>query len=283
MDIQIFRPSWRKTLVPLSYHTGYGSGFSSIIASVTATKGDSQCAPQGFFLPVSGLRVSLDALQFIFVRLCFAIDPHDAVIAEVASPSRVNSVAGTSWRSKGMRKRLRVMGDSLVAFFTTHQNSSGKDFGGIESGNRARIRSDSQGNGGNGVYAKRMGLLPALLAYLIRQTKGPSKRTDNETAKYCAWTHKEPRQLRHTPQAPPSVGDRNMFHARFIHRMSKSAHRQGDADKLTGCLVEEKGHLRRFLKHARVEPANNQTERLPRLDVLWRKPSFCCAREIGYP
>ena len=81
--------------------------------------------------------------------------------------------------------------------------------------------------------------------------------------------------------APPTVGEWNMFYARFIRLVSSYVDRQDDAGKLTRRLVDEMDHLWLFLKEAGVSPTNNHAERLLRFAVLWRKASFGTASEKG--
>ncbi len=81
--------------------------------------------------------------------------------------------------------------------------------------------------------------------------------------------------------APPTVGEWNMFHVRFIRLVSKYSDRPGDAGKLTRRLIDERDHLCLFLKEAGVAPTNNHAQRLLRFAVLWRKASFGTVSEKG--
>jgi len=265
-----------KALIPPQHRTGFGPRLSSIIAVMAGTQADSRRAIQDFLFSVLDLQVSQGAIQKIIDRVCSAIEPHYEAIAEVARSSPVNHVDETSWRCKGLLNWLWVMGNSLVAFFVLHPNRSKKAFKALIADWSGILVSD-----GYGVYVKWMGLRQTCLAHLIRQAKGLSERKDPGIAKCGAWTHKELQRLCHMAKAPPTVGEWNMFYARFIRLVSKYADRQDDAGKLTRRLVEEMDHLWLFLKEAGVEPTNNHAERLLRFAVLWRKASFGTASEKG--
>ena len=168
------------------------------------------------------------------------------------------------------------MGNTMVAFFMIHSNRSKKAFEALIQDWSGILVSD-----GYGVYVKWVGLRQTCLAHLIRQAKALSERKDAEIIKCGTWTHEELKRLCHMAKAPPSVGEWNMFYARFIRLVSKYSDRQDDAGKLTRRLVQEMDHLWLFLKKAGVEPTNNHAERLLRFAVLWRKASFGTASEKG--
>lgn len=265
-----------KAHVPSEQRTGYGPRLSAVIAVMAGTQADSRRTVQDFFFSVLGLSISQGAIQKVIDRISAAIVPHYEAIAEVSRNAPVNNVDETSWRCKGMLRWLWVMGNEMVAFFMIHQNRSKKAFEALIKDWSGILVSD-----GYGVYTKWVGLRQACLAHLIRQAKGLSERKDVEIAKCGAWTHKELVRLCLMAKAPPSVGEWNMFYARFIHLVSQYSSRQDDAGKLTRRLVEEMDHLWLFLKEAGVAPTNNHAERLLRYAVLWRKSSFGTASEKG--
>jgi len=265
-----------KALVPPEQRTGYGPRLSAVIAVMAGTQADSRRTVQDFLFSVLGLTISQGAIQKVIDRMSAAIVPHYEAMAEVARNSPVNHVDETSWRCKGLLKWLWVIGNTMVAFFMIHRNRSKKAFEALIQDWSGILVSD-----GYGVYVKWVGLRQTCLAHLIRQAKGLSERKDVEIAKCGVWTHKELKRLCHMAKAPPTVGEWNMFYARFIRLVSKYSGRQDDAGKLTRRLVEEMDHLWLFLKEAGVAPTNNHAERLLRFAVLWRKASFGTASEKG--
>ena len=265
-----------KALVPPLHRTGFGPRLSSIIAVMAGTQADSRRAIQDFLFSVLDLQISQGGIQNVIDRVSTAILPHYESIAEIARNAPVNHVDETSWRCKGVLKWLWVMGNTMVAFFMIHSNRSKKAFEALIQDWSGILVSD-----GYGVYVKWVGLRQTCLAHLIRQAKALSERKDAEIVKCGTWTHEELKRLCHMAKAPPSVGEWNMFYARFIRLVSKYFDRQDDTGKLTRRLVQEMDHLWLFLKEAGVEPTNNHAERLLRFAVLWRKASFGTASEKG--
>ena len=265
-----------RALVPPQQRTGFGARLSAMIAAMAGTQADSRRAIQDFLFSILGLRISQGGVQNVIDRVSRAIEPHYESIAEVARNARVNHVDETSWRCNGALKWLWVMGNTMVAFFMVHENRSRKAFQSLIQDWNGILVSD-----GYGVYVKWMGLRQTCLAHLLRQAKAISERTDIEMAKCGAWTHAELQRLCHMAKAPPSVGEWNMFYARFIRLVSKYGDRKDDAGKLSRRLVQEMDHLWLFLKEAGVDPTNNHAERLLRFAVLWRKVSFGTGNEKG--
>ena len=265
-----------KAFIAPEQRAGFGPRLSAMIAVMAGTQADSRRIIQDFLFSVLGLRISQGGIQNVIDRVSTAILPHYESIAEVARNAPVNHVDETSWRCKGLLKWLWVMGNTMVAFFMIHSNRSKKAFEALTQDWSGILVSD-----GYGVYVKWVGLRQTCLAHLIRQAKSLSERKDAEIAKCGTWTHEELKRLCHMAKAPPSVGEWNMFYARFIRLVSKYSDRQDDAGKLSRRLVQEMEHLWLFLKEAGVEPTNNHAERLLRFAVLLRKVSFGTANEKG--
>lgn len=265
-----------KALIPMEQRTGFGPRLSAVIAVMAGTQADSRRAVQDFLFSVLGLSISQGGIQKVLERMSAALKPHYEAIAQVARNAPVNHVDETSWRRKGKLCWLWVMGNALAAFFMIHRNRSKKAFEALIQDWQGILVSD-----GYGVYAKWVGLRQSCLAHLIRQARGLSERKDPGIARCGAWTLKELKRLCRMANAPPTVGEWNMFYARFIRLVSSYVDRQDDAGKLTRRLVEEMDHLWLFLKEAGVSPTNNHAERLLRFAVLWRKASFGTASEKG--
>ena len=96
---------------------------------------------------------------------------------------------------------------------------------------------------GYGVYQNWTGLRQACLAHLIRQAKGLSERNDPELVRCGTWAIQELRRLCHMAKAPPSVGEWNMFYARFIRLITLYKDRQNDAEKIIRQLLSQLDHL----------------------------------------
>ena len=265
-----------KALIPPQHRTGYGPRLSSIIAVMVGTQADSRRTTQDFLFSVLGLHVSQGAIQKILDRVSRAITPHYQTVGASVRSSPVNHVDETAWYCKGTLQWLWVMGNSLAAYFMIHRHRSKKAFQALIQDWQGILVSD-----GYAVYTKWVGLRQTCLAHLIRHAKGLAERKDPEIAKCGTWTHKELQRLCHMAKAPPTVGEWNMFYARFIRLVSTYSDRTDDAGKLTRRLIDEMDHLWLFLKEAGVAPTNNHAERLLRFAVLWRKASFGTVSENG--
>ena len=265
-----------KALVPLDRRTGFGSRLSALIAELCGMHGDSRRAAQDFLFSVLGLPISQGGIQNIVDRASQAIEPHYEAIGEVAHTAAVNHVDETSWRRQGKLKWLWVLASAVVAFFMIHDHRSRDAF-------KALIK-DWQGilvADGYGVYRKWVGERQACLAHLIREANGLAERKNQEIAKFGAWAREELRRLCRMSKEPPTVGEWNMFYARFIRLVSMYGDRKDDAGKLARRLRDEMEHLWLFLREQGVSPTNNHAERMLRFAVLWRKRSLGTRNESG--
>jgi len=95
------------------------------------------------------------------------------------------------------------------------------------------------------------------------------------------WARDEHLRLCKMDTAPPSVGEWNMFYARFLRLIALYGGREDDAGKLVRRLQSERENLWLFLLQEGVSATNNLAERLLRFAVLWRKSSLGTASEKG--
>lgn len=265
-----------KALIPSEKRTGYGPRLSALIAEMVGTHIDSRRTVQNFCASVLDLSISQGGIQKILERASAAIAPHYETIAETTRNADINHIDETSWRTRGGLRWLWVMGNATTACFMIHPNRSKKAF-------EALIR-DWMGTlvcDGYGVYQNWPGPRQACLAHLIRQAKGLSERNDPELVRCGTWALQELRRLCHMAKAPPSVGEWNMFYARFVRLITLYKDRQNDAGKLIRQLLSQLDHLWVFLQQQGVAPTNNHAERLLRFAVLWRKSSFGTASQKG--
>lgn len=265
-----------KALVPHDRRTGFGPRLSALIAELCGVHGDSRRAAQDFLFSVLGLPISQGGIQNIVDRAAQAIEPHYEAIGEVAHTAAVNHVDETSWRRQGKLKWLWVLASPVVAFFMIHGHRSLDAF-------KALIK-DWQGilvADGYGVYRKWVGERQACLAHLIREAKGLAERKNQEIAKFGAWAREELRRLCRMANEPPTVGEWNMFDARFIRLVATHEKRLDDAGTFARRLRAEMEHLWLFLQTSGVAPTNNHAERMLRFAVLWRKRSLGTRNEAG--
>ena len=265
-----------KALVPEEHRTGFGPRFSAMIAELTGSHRDSRRIVQNYCDSVLGLHISLGAVQKILDRVSAAIEPHYDAIADKARTSKVNNIDETSWRRNGLLAWLWVMGSATVAFFMIHSNRSRKAFEALIEDWKGILVSD-----GYGVYIKWAGMRQCCLAHLIRKAKGLAERKDPGVARCGKWARDELLRLCKMATAPPSVGEWNMFYARFLRLIALYGGREDDAGKLVRRLQSEMENLWLFLRQEGVPATNNHAERLLRFAVLWRKSSLGTASEKG--
>ncbi len=268
--------SMNKALIPCEQRSGYGPRLSAMIAEMVGTQADSRRVVQNFCTSVLDLPISLGGIQKILDRVSTAIEPHYEVIGDIAHNAPVNHVDETSWRRNGKLTWLWVMGNALVAYFKVHDERSKKAFEEFRGAWNGILVSDDYG-----LYRKWTGQRQSCLAHLIRRAKALSERKDARVANCGRWAHKELQRLCHMANEPPSVGEWNMFYARFIRLTSKYGADKNEAGAFTRRLRQEMANLWLFLEVEGVEPTNNYAERLLRFAVTWRKSSFGSASEKG--
>ena len=265
-----------KALVPFEQRSGYGPRLSAMIAEMAGAQADSRRAVQNFCASVLGLPISLGGIQKVVDRVSSAIEPHYETISEVAHNAEVSHVDETSWRRNGKLTWLWVMGNALAAFFKVHDERSKKAF--------EELRGDWDGilvSDDYGLYRKWVGRRQSCLAHLIRRAKALSERKDARVASCGAWAHKELRRLCRMAKEPPTVGEWNMFYARFIRLTTMYGEDKSEAGAFTRRLRQEMENLWLFLEAEGVEPTNNHAERLLRFAVTWRKSSFGSTSKKG--
>jgi transposase len=268
--------SMNKALIPCEQRSGYGPRLSAMIAEMVGTQADSRRTVQNFCASVLDLPISLGGIQKILDRVSTAIEPHYEAIGDIAHNAPVNHVDETSWRRNGKLTWLWVMGNAFVAFFKVHDERSKKAFEELKGDWNGILVSDDYG-----LYRKWVGQRQSCLAHLIRRAKGLSERKDARVAGCGKWAYKELRRLCHMSNEPPSVGEWNMFYARFIRLTSKYGTDKNEAGAFARRLRQEMADLWLFLEVEGVEPTNNHAERLLRFAVTWRKSSFGSASEKG--
>lgn len=265
-----------KAHIPRELRSGFGPRLSAMIAEMAGTQADSRRMVQTFCASVLGLRVSLGGIQKSIDRASAAIKAHYEAIAEVAHAAPVNHIDETSWRRNGKLSWLWVMGSALTAFFTIHSSRSKKAFEALIKEWSGILVSDDYG-----VYRKWAGGRQTCLAHLIRRAKGLSERKNKDIARCGAWAQGELRRLCRMAKERPTVGEWNMFYARFHRLISTYGDRKDEAGTLVRRLRDEMENLWLFLQEEGVSPTNNHAERLLRFAVIWRKSSFGTASEKG--
>jgi transposase len=265
-----------KAVVPREQRAGFGPRLSAMIAEMAGTQADSRRIVQNFCASVLGLPISLGAIQKVIDRASAAIEPHYDAIGDAVRSAPVNHVDETSWRRLGRLAWLWVMGNAWTAFFMIHAHRSRKAFEALIQDWAGVLIAD-----GYGVYRKWVHGRQACLAHLIREAKGLAERKDRDIARCGIWARDELRRLCKMAKSPPTVGEWNMFYARFIRLVSMYSDRKDAAGQLTRHLQREMEHLWLFLREEGVAPTNNHAERLLRFAVIWRKSSFGTASEKG--
>lgn len=265
-----------KAVVPHEHRTGFGPRFSAMIAELAGSHRDSRRIVQNYCASVLGVHISLGAIQNVLDRVSAAIEPHYEAIANKARTAPVNNIDETSWRRNGMLSWLWVMGNATVAFFMIHRARSRKAFEALIEDWKGILVSD-----GYGVYVKWAGKRQNCLAHLIRKAKWLSERKEPGMARCGGWARDELRRLCKMAKAPPSVGEWNMFYARFIRLIALYGGREDEAGTFVRRLQSEMETLWLFLKQEGVSATNNHAERLLRFAVLWRKSSLGTASEKG--
>ncbi|MEW6233684.1 MAG: IS66 family transposase [Chloroflexota bacterium] len=265
-----------KAVIPPAQRSGFGPRLSALIAELCGAHGDSRRAVQDFLLSVLGLPISQGGVQKVLDRVSAAIAPHYAAIEDVARAAPVNHVDETSWRRKGRLAWLWVMTCARAALFMIHAKRSKAAFEALVKDWTGILVAD-----GYGVYRNWVGRRQSCLAHLIREAKGLAERRDSEQARCGTWAREELRRLCRMAKEPPSVGEWNMFYARFIRLVSMYGDRKDDAGKLARRLRDEMEHLWLFLWERGVSPTNNHAERMLRFAVLWRKRSLGTMSDRG--
>jgi transposase len=265
-----------KAVIPSEQRSGYGPRLSAMIAELCGVHGDSRRAVQDFLHSALHLPISQGGIQKVIDRVSAAIAPHYGAIEDVVHSAPVNYVDETSWRRKGKLAWLWVMACVRSALFMIHPKRSKaafeeliKDWAGI-------LVCD-----GYGVYQNWVGLRQSCLAHLIRKAKGLSERRNPELARFGTWAREELRRLCRMAKEPPTVGEWNMFYARFIRLVCMYGDRKDEAGKFARRLRAEMDHLWLFLHEHGVAPTNNHAERMLRFAVLWRKRSLGTRSDRG--
>jgi transposase len=163
---------------------------------------------------------------------------------------------------------LWVMANATVAFFLVHPHRSKEAF--------LELIHDWVGilvSGGYGLYRQWVELRQSCLAHLIRKDKGLAESADPEIARFGRKMAGELGRLCHMAHAPPTVGYRRAWYARFTHLVSQHQGRKDAAGSLARRLLGEMESLWVFIEVEGVEPTNNRAERALRYGVLWRKRS----------
>lgn len=265
-----------KAVIPPEQRSGFGPRLSALVAELCGVHGDSRRAVQDFLLSVLGLPISQGGIQKVLDRVSTAIAPYYAAIEQVTHAAPVNHVDETSWRRNGRLAWLWVMTCARAAQFMIHPKRSRAAFEELVKDWTGILVSD-----GYGVYRSWVGLRQSCLAHLIREATGLAERRNPELARCGAWAREELRRLCRMAKTPPTVGEWNMFYARFIRLVSMYGDRKDDAGKLTRRLRDEMEHLWLFLQEQGVSPTNNHAERMLRFAVLWRKRSLGTQSDRG--
>jgi len=264
------------TGIPPEQRTGFGPRLSALIAELCGVHGYSRRVVQDFLLSVLGLPISQGGVQKVLDRVSAAIAPHYAAIEGVAHAAPVNHVDETSWRRKGRLAWLWVMACAQAALFMIHPKRSRAAFEALVKDWTGILVSD-----GYGVYRNWIGQRQSCLAHLIREAKGLAERRNPELARCGTWAREELRRLCRMAKTPPTLGEWNMFYARFIRLVSRYGDRKDDAGKLVRRLRDEMDSLWLFLQEQGVAPTNNHAERMLRFAVLWRKRSLGTQSDRG--
>ena len=265
-----------KAHIPHEQRTGFGPHVCALVAEFAATHGNSRRAAQDFLFSLIGIPVSQGAIQNILDRVSLAITPHYEAIGEAVRTAPVNHVDETTWKRKKTLEWLWLMCNSAAALFMLHSNRSKAAFHALIQDWQGILVSDDYAVYQQWVYGRQ-----SCLAHLIREAKGLSERHNPALSRPGAWVLKELRLLCRMAKTPPSVGQWNMFYARFIRLIGLYREQPDEVGQLVRRLHREMANLWLFLQENGVSPTNNHAERTLRFAVLWRKRSFGTRVEKG--
>jgi transposase len=265
----------RKALIPPEHRTGFGPRLSSIIAVMAGTQADSRRAIQDFFFSVLGLHVSQGAIQKILDRVSRAIDPHYQAIGALVRRSPVNHVDETAWYCRGMLQWLWVM-EIACSVFHDSPTSVEEGFPGIDPG---LARHSGQR------WLWRLREMGGAASNLSGASDPPRQRA-------CGAKRPRDRQMWHLDpqgiaevvphgQSAATVGEWNMFYARFIRLVSKYSARTDDARQTDPSPHRRNGSSVAVSQGSRCCPDEQSRRTLLRFAVLWRKASFGTVSEKG--
>jgi len=265
-----------KAELPAEYRTGYDPRLTAIIATLAGNHGDSRRICQEFCFSVLGFSISLGTIQKIIDRTSKAIEPHYEAIGEKARQSEVNHVDETSWFQNAKLCWLWVLANLRESFYMIHEHRSKEAFKALIKDWAGILISD-----GYGMYRKWVGLRQACLAHLIRKATALSESKNPDIAKFGKNAMKELQRRCHMAHAPPTIGQWQMFYARFIGLITRNIEKKDEAGKLARTLFREIDSLWLFLEKEGVSPTNNHAERMLRFAVCWRKRSLGTASDKG--
>jgi len=262
--------------IPAEFQTGYGPRLSALIVELAGIAGNSRDMVKRFCSSVLRIPISLGAIQKVIDRASKAVEQHYEAFKEKARTSFMNHIDETPWYRGGKVNWLWVMTNPVVAFFMIHTNRSREAFEKLIGAWCGILVSDDYG-----IYQKWVNKRQTCLAHLIRKAVGLAHRRDPELSSCGKWAAKELQRLVKMAKAPPTIGERRAFFARFCHLIALCRESSSEAGTFARRLEEEMESLFLFLTEESVEPTNNFGERMIRFAVLWRKRSQGTKTEKG--